>query len=82
MRGLRSVPGCSVADTSALGDGFGDIVIGFRGVNFIIEIKDGAKSPSRRKLTKAETDFHQTWTGQIAVAESLDDCLRVIGVIT
>ena len=47
---LRSV-GCSVADTSAVGQGFPDLVIGFRGATMLIEVKDGSKAPSRRKLT-------------------------------
>ena len=38
--------GATVAFTHTIGGGFPDLVIGFRGVNLLIEIKDGAKPPS------------------------------------
>lgn len=81
VTGLRkSNLAISVAITSGLGGGFGDIVVGFRGKNYIIEIKDGSKPPSKRKLTKAEKDFHDGWRGQVDVAKSLDDVLAIVGV--
>lgn len=70
--------GCDVADTHALGDGFGDIVVGVRGKNLIFEIKDGAKSPSRRKLTPAESKFSRTWRGQWAVISSVDEAILYV----
>jgi hypothetical protein len=80
VQALRAV-GASVAVTSALGDGFGDIVIGFRGQNFIIEIKDENKPPSKRKLTPAEEEFHNGWNGQIDVAINVDEALSIIGAL-
>lgn len=77
----RSHIGASVAVTHQLGGGFVDIVVGFRGANFLIEIKDGSKPPSARRLTPDEKDFHMGWQGQIDVANSLDDVLRIIGAI-
>lgn len=66
--------GYSVAITSNLGNGFPDIVVGKYGVNVLVEIKDGAKSPSRRKLTEDEQRFHDTWRGAACVIESEYDC--------
>jgi hypothetical protein len=80
VRDLRGM-GASVAITSALGDGFGDIVIGFRGQNFIIEIKDENQPPSKRKLTALEKKFHDAWNGQIDVAKNTDEALQIIGAI-
>lgn len=74
---LRRI-GCSVAITSALGDGFPDIVVGFKGRNFLMEIKDGTKVPSKRKLTPDEVKFHDNWRGEISVVESVDDALNVV----
>ena len=48
--------------------------------NYLIEVKDGAKPPSARKLTPDQVKFHHDWCGQIAVAESVEDALAVIGV--
>lgn len=80
VEALRAV-GCSVAITSDLGKGFVDIVVGRAGANFLMEIKDGRKSKSKRKLTPAEREFHQAWRGQVCVVKSVDDALRIVGVI-
>ena len=77
---LRDIPGVSVADTSGAGAGFPDIVVGFRNQNWLIEIKDGAKCKSRRRLTPAQVKFHQNWTGQIAVCKNLDEILCLLKV--
>lgn len=74
---LRKI-GASVAITSMVGKGFVDIVIGWRGKNFLIELKDGAKSASRKLLTADEKEFFQTWNGQVDIAESFDDILKII----
>jgi len=79
---LRSVPGLKVAITSGMGHGFPDLVLGWQGVNYLIELKDGSKPPSKRKLTKDEKKFHAQWAGQIDVALTFEDCLRIIGVST
>jgi hypothetical protein len=77
---LRKV-GCSVAITSSLGKGFPDIVVGWKGRNYLLEIKDGSKTPSQRKLTPDEQKFHDFWFGDIKIVESVDDALRAVGAI-
>ena len=79
---LRDIPGCTVWITSMVGHGGPDFVIGWMGANSLIELKDGDKVPSKRKLTKDEKKFHAQWAGQIDIAESFEDCLRIIGVST
>ena len=79
VEGLRKV-GASVACCQAVGEGFTDLVVGFRGVNYLIEIKNPEQDPCKRKLTPDQVDFHAAWTGQIAVAETLEEALRIIGV--
>jgi hypothetical protein len=53
--------------------GFVDIVVGYRGHNFLIEIKDGRKPPSARKLTDDEIEFHASWRGTCQVIEGRDE---------
>jgi len=63
---------CSVTSTSGVGSGFPDLVVGFRGVTHLLEIKDGEKSPSRRRLTDDESAWHETWQGEpVCIVESL-----------
>ena len=66
VRDLRAI-GCSVAITSTVGDGFPDLVVGISNLNYLVEIKDGSKPPSARKLTPAQVDFHRDWRGSVHV---------------
>lgn len=81
VNGLRK-QGFSVWITSALGHGAPDIVVGseFGGLrgNYLFEIKDPDKPPSRRLLTHDEITFHNAWKGQIDIVHTLDDALAII----
>jgi len=81
---LRDIPGCKVAITSMVGGGFPDIVVAWMGKNYLFEIKDGNKPPSKQKLTPAEKKFHAMWqyAGQIDVVTCIEDCWRVMGIGT
>lgn len=70
--------GCSVAVTSMVGKGFPDLVVGYRGKNYLFEIKDGSRFPSQRKLTADEQAFFDSWKGSVQKVESFDDCLEVL----
>lgn len=63
---LRKI-GCTVAITSHVGNGFPDLLVGYQGRTVLLEVKDGDKYPSERKLTEAEAHFLATWTGGPAV---------------
>jgi len=77
VRLLRQL-GCSVKSLAAVGGGCPDLLVGTQGKNLLIEIKDGNKSPSRRKLTTDQQDFHSTWDGRIHLVETNQDLLDVI----
>ena len=78
INALRKIPNLSVFSTHEVGKGFPDIVIGYKGINYLIEIKDGNKPPSARKLTDAELKFHQDWKGQIKIVNNLDEVLNLL----
>ena len=76
--------GLSVALTHAAGEGFPDLVVGGMPrdmgalpTNVLVEVKDGSKPPSARKLTPAQYDFHGEWRGAIEIVETIDDVMRV-----
>jgi hypothetical protein len=87
VKALRQLVGVTVWDTHVLGSGFPDLVVGFRpygappseGRNFLLEVKDPSQPKSKRQLTPDEAEWHQAWRGQVAVVETLDDVLEVIG---
>jgi hypothetical protein len=78
IKALRKIPNLSVFSTHEVGKGFPDIVIGYKGINYLIEIKDGNKPPSARKLTPDEVKFHQDWKGQITIIKNIDELLEII----
>ena len=77
---LRKV-GASVQSLASLGDGVPDILAGFRGKNYLLEVKDPLKSPSARTLTPDQIEWHQGWNGQAVVVETTTEALTAIGAI-
>lgn len=69
--GVReALPCATIFDASGAGKGFPDLVVGWRGRNYLFEIKNPDKPPSGRKLTKAQVFLHENWQGQIDVVTS------------
>ncbi|WP_372570382.1 hypothetical protein [Ruegeria jejuensis] len=79
VKALRKA-GATVTPTHAAGDGFPDLAVGYRGFNYFLEVKDGNKPPSARKLTKDQVEWHDKWRGQVAVVKSVDEALEVLGI--
>jgi hypothetical protein len=77
---LRAV-GATVQHLHAVGRGCPDLACGYRGVTYMLEIKDGTLPPSKRKLTADEQRWHEGWRGHVAIVESIEDALREIGAI-
>ncbi len=71
---LRSL-GFVTLDISALKNCC-DIVASKNGVTYLIEIKDGTKPPSQRKLTSGEKKFRDYWqsSGKWILIKSRSDC--------
>ena len=71
---LRGIPGTKVILRSVKGEP--DLDVGYCERNYKLEVKS-----VKGKLTEAEQDFFDTWPGQCAVVRTVDEALRVIGVI-
>ncbi len=61
VKALRAI-GASILYTHQLKNCF-DILVGYRGRTFLMEIKDPAQPPSARQLTPGEAEFRDTWRG-------------------
>ena len=61
------------------GDGLPDLLVGYKGVTALMEVKDGDKPPSARELTDAEEKFFMEWTGGLCViVNSVEEALDVL----
>lgn len=77
---LRSA-GATVQPLHSVGQGCPDLLVGFRGQTYAIEVKDGRKPPSARKLTPAQNDWHAGWRGHVAVVSTVEEALAAIGLL-
>lgn len=82
--------GCTVAILSSVGNGLPDILVSkevgekytYYRWSALIEIKDGSKPPSARKLTPDEQAFKDTWQGEyyvICSEQEVDDLIDSLG---
>ncbi len=66
------VVGASVQQLSV--KGCPDLLVGYRGVNWLMEVKT-----DKGELTEAEFAFMEDWEGQADVVRSVDEALEMIG---
>lgn len=69
---------CTVQHLHTLGQGTPDLLVGYAGSNYLLEIKDGSKPPSKRKLTPDEEQWHRQWGGQVAIVLSAGEALEAL----
>ena len=72
---LRSI-GASVQDLASVGQGCPDILVGFRGRNYLMEIKVNKSKPTPKQVV-----WHMMWQGQVVIVRTVDEALHVIGVL-
>jgi len=74
VRDLRAA-GVSVTLLHPVGHGCPDLLCGFRGMNYLLEVKsDGGR------LTPAQHAWHDTWRGQAAVVRNSEEAYKVLKV--
>lgn len=83
VRALRRI-GVYVIDCSHVGSGFPDLLCAYRGRWTLVEIKDGDKPPSRRKLTSDQVIFHAEAMAKgckVHVVENVEQAVKLLGSI-
>lgn len=76
-RFLRQL-GASVQVLSYVGRGCPDLLVGFRGKNYLFELKDGNKPKSKQKLTPDEESFIKKWAGEVSVVCNEEEILNLL----
>lgn len=75
--------GAFVQPLNAVKDGCPDILVVFGGEVYLMEIKDGDKPPSARKLTPDELEWHRQARArgyEVAVVLGVVDALEAVGL--
>ena len=74
--------GATVQSLAAVGKGVPDLLVGFQGKTLLMEVKDGKKTPSERRLTEDQIRWHGAWNGgPLAIVDGVDAALRMLGVM-
>lgn len=68
--------GCTVHSTAGLGAGFPDLLVLCAGQLRLVEVKDGRKPKSQRKLTPAEEAFGRKFP--VALVECREDAVGLV----
>ena len=74
VEALRSV-GATVYITSSVGAGFPDLVVGWKGYNFLVEVKS-----RYGKHTKDQIHFMKIWRGHMVTCRDLEDIAALLDI--
>jgi hypothetical protein len=77
VEALRAI-GCTVQLLHMVGQGCPDLLVGYRGHNWLLEVKDGNKPPSRRRLTDDEQEWFNEWNGTAVVVNSVEEAIAAV----
>lgn len=73
--------GATVCDLSEAGQGVPDILIGFRGMNILAEIKQEKAKGTHKILTElneSQVEWHGKWKGQVAVVRTPEEAIALL----
>lgn len=70
--------GVSVTSLAALGAGVPDLLCATARAMWLVEVKDGSKPPSGRRLTPDQARWHEAWPQPVYIASSVEDVPRII----
>ena len=63
VNALCAEPDVSVCSLAGVAAGCPDLLVGIKGVTHLVEVKDGAKPPSRRTFTPEQRQWIARWRG-------------------
>ena len=73
VQALRAV-GATVQHLHTVGDGCPDLLVGYQGVNYLMEIK---RTP-RSRMTDDERTWHEAWRGTVFVVTSPEQAIEIV----
>jgi len=76
VKAAKQIPGLDYIDLTEVGDDCPDTLFGYKGFNYLAEIKT-----EKGRMKPGQTRHKNEWPGQTAVIRSVDDLLRLIGLL-
>ena len=70
--------GASVQSLAPVGKGCPDLLVGYKGINYLMEVKDGNKVPSKQLLNIEQEHWHSVWTGAVHTVKSEAEALNIL----
>jgi hypothetical protein len=71
--------GATVQTLHTVRHGCPDLLVGYKGQNLLIEVKDGAKPTSERRLTPDQERWHAGWRGCVYVVDDVTGAIALVG---
>jgi Holliday junction resolvase len=72
VNALRTI-GATVESLHAVGGGVPDLLVGYNGATYLIEVKTATG-----RLNQLQREWHAAWRGQVAVCRSVDEAIETI----
>ncbi len=70
--------GATVHDASAMGQGFPDLVVGFDGKNYLIEIKKSVTKTKSTTLNSIQQRWHDNWKGTSFIVTTPEEAVHIL----
>lgn len=75
---LRKI-GCKVTILAQVGDGVPDLLVWGRGRWIVIEVKDGEKPPSERRLTPDQAKWHELHACcSVFIVKNVEEAIKAV----
>ena len=76
---IKAMRACGAFVKPINDEGTFDLLVWYNGHTLVLEVKDGSKPPSARRLTDAEQKFHDEWPGNnLYVVKSVQEALDLL----
>jgi hypothetical protein len=76
---LRLIPGCQVLTLAEVGSGCPDLLVGYRGFNFLFELKNPDVHYNQKLPTIArQKEFRDKWPGQVRQVTTFTEILNAM----
>jgi len=62
----------------AVGHGCPDLLVGYRGTNWLVEIKNPDKPAADRALNHEQLEWHSKWRGQVCKVETALEAVNIV----